>query len=170
MRNQNRNIKDELTELGATHLAEWQGKTVDTSPPSAFFPQLAEDVLAEVNDKNTASPLKVVRHRVARPWWRVAVAAVVILALGSWWLSSAIKWPGQDRLTELDWQHIADDELQDYVWTNIDDFELELLEQFAEPATTQPPLETEFNISIEALEDFIQTEEEWLESDELDLF
>ena len=170
MRKRNRDIKDELTELGATHLADWQVKTVDTSPPPAFFSNLAEQVLAEVNEKDTPSPLKVVSLRSAPAWGRIAIAAVIVLALGSWWISNSLGWSVENKLAELDWQMVADEDLQAYVWANIDDFDLELLEQVAEPSSTPQFLETELEISTETLEDFIYSEDEWLESDELDLF
>lgn len=170
MRKQNRDIKDELTDLGATHLAEWQGRTVDPAPPPAFFPNFAELVMAEVNDKSTPSPLKVVSRRSAPVWWRIAVAALVVLSLGIWWISNPLGWSTQENLAELDWQMVADEDLQAYVWANIDDFDLELLEQVSEPTPAQQLLDAELEISTETLEDFINSEDEWLESDELDLF
>lgn len=170
MKQQNRAIKDELKELDATRLAEWQGQTVDNSPPPAFFANLAEQVLAEVKDESSPSPLRVVSRRSAAVWWRVAAAAVVVLALGSWWISHSLGWSAQDTLVELDWQQITDEDLQAYVSANIDDFDLELLEQLTEPVPVPPALDNELEVSTEVLEDFIHSEEEWLESEEPDLF
>ncbi len=151
-------IKKELDAQEAPLLRAQQGKVPKWELPSGYLDQLADRAL----DQATAKPVTTYRRlRVVARW---AVAAAVILVAGFWWMSNQSFEPTA-QLAELDWNSIPTEDLQQYVSDNIEEFDLDLLAEGAletAGSTVVPPAPAG-DVSIEALEEFLQDDDEWLD-------
>lgn len=158
-----KNIRQELREQKAEYLLAEQGKVPQWELPSGYLKQLADDVL------NTTSTTPV-KQKVVRlnDYWRIAVAAVIVLALGCWyWYPQPTDNPPLAAV-EPDWSGIATEDLHAYVANNIDDFEVGLLAASAVGADNE--MVPGNGISTEALEEYLEAED-WLDEIEvLELF
>lgn len=151
--NEQNNIRKELEELDAPLLQSLQG---------AKQPALSSDKLEALTQRAMhqaqeepirPSEAKTVQFRLV---WRWAVAATVLLAAG--WLA----WP--DRITDttgiagLD--ELPTDVIEQYIVENVEDFELAMWEEvLPEETILDPTIEAEW--SEEALENYLQQEEQW---------
>ncbi len=154
-----KNIRQELREQKAEYLLEKQGGIPQWELPSGYLEQLTDEVLNATTAKPKAG--KIVRFN---RFLRMAAAAVVVLALGYWY------WYPQNAGTTLtasaepDWSGISTEDLQDYVASNLDDFEVDLLAASAVEADNEMVPGT--GISTEAIEEYLEAED-WL--DEMDV-
>ncbi len=154
-----KNIRQELREHKAEHLLAEQGKVPHWELPSGYLEQLTEDVLKTASTKPIKQ--KIVRFN---DYWRVAVAAVIVLALGCWY------WYPQNvenhtiAAAEPDWSGITTEDLHAYVTNNIDDFEVGLLAASAVEANNE--MVPGNGISTEALEEYMEAED-WLDEIEV---
>lgn len=148
-------IREELSAQNAPFLRAQQGQVPGWELPDGYLDQLSDKVLVEVN----APPQTRFRLRIVR--W--AAAAVVVLAVGMWYvLSPATIQP----VVEVDLSTISTEKLQQYVSENIDEFDLELLAATAAELPdggTLTPTSGVQDISTEALEEYLEADGEWLE-------
>lgn len=153
-------IREELIAQDAPHLHAQQGQMPKWKLPSGYLDQLSDQVLAEVN-----APTRTYRRLTVVRW---AAAAVVVLAVSAWYILS----PANDQpLAEVDLSTISTAELQQYVSDNIDDFDLDLLASTVAEAPSldsESPINGSEGISTEALEKYLEADEEWLEDMEMD--
>ncbi len=154
-----KNIRQELREQKAEYLLEKQGKVPQWELPSGYLEQLTGEVLDAATTKPEIG--KVVR---LNRFLRIAVAAAVLLAMGYWsWYPNS-----GNTLTaasvEPDWSGISTEDLQDYVASNLDDFEVDLLAASAIEAENE--MVPGNGISTEAIEEYLEAED-WL--DEMDV-
>jgi hypothetical protein len=152
-------IRQELREHKAEHLLAKQGKVPHWELPSGYLEQLAEDVL----ETTSTTPVK---QKVVRlnDYWRIAVAAVVVLALGCWYWYPQPSDNSPLAAAEPDWSGIATEDLHAYVTNNIDDFEVGLLAASAVEADND--IVPGNGISTEALEEYMEAED-WLDEIEV---
>ncbi|MEL6657906.1 MAG: hypothetical protein AAFY48_09165 [Bacteroidota bacterium] len=156
-------IKKELDAQDAPMLRAQQGRVPKWELPPGYLDQLADRAL----DQATAKPVtKFRRLQVVARW---AVAAAVVLAAGLWWMSNQ-EVGTVEQFAELDWNSIPTEDLQQYVSDNIEEFDLDLLAEGAREtagSAVVPPTPAD-EISIEALEEFLGDDEEWLDDLESD--
>ena len=156
-------IKKELDAQDAPILRAQQGQVPKWELPPGYLDQLADRAL----DQATAKP--VVKYRRLQVVARWAVAAAIILAAGFWWMSNQSIEP-TEQFAALDWNSIPTEDLQQYVSDNIEEFDIDLLAEGAREtagSAVVPPAPTD-EISIEALEEFLGDDEEWLDDLESD--
>ena len=160
--NERQKIKEELDAQDAPRLRAQQGRVPKWELPPGYLDQLAERSLEAAKDKPVA---KLRRLRVVARW---AVAAVLVLAVGFWWQNNQPVQP-TEQLAELDWNNIPTEELQQYISDNIEEFDLNLLAgtDNENAASAEAPSVPTGDVSIEALEEFLEADDEWL--DELEV-
>lgn len=113
-----KNIKGELHELGATKLAGLQGKGEGWDLPADYFVSMADEVMAKAQ-RPTVHRLPPKRSSAA--WLRVA-AAVVLLCSVYWWWSQPSANITDQAIAALDWELITTQEMEAYVDANVDEF------------------------------------------------
>jgi hypothetical protein len=150
-----KNIRQELREQKAEHLLAEQGKVPEWELPAGYLEQLTEEVL------KTTTSAKVTHAKVVRfnDYWRIAVAAVIVLALGCWYWYPQPSDNSPIAAAEPDWSGIATEDLNAYVMNHIDDFEVGLLAASAfEAANEMIPGN---GISTQVLEEYLEADD-WL--------
>lgn len=159
-----KNIQTELSEMGASRLARWQGKAEEWSAPAGYFDQLADQVLQRAAEEPEAKVVTL-RSRL-RPILRMA-AAVLLVAAAAWWVFQEEAGPEMDPFAIVDLESLSQEAIEGYVLANIDEFELEMLEELAqqEGLNITPAAGAE-----EWLEDEWSIDEDWPAGDALDLF
>lgn len=155
-----KNIREELREQKAEHLLAEQGNVPHWELPAGYLEQLTEEVL-KTTTSTTATPAKVVRFN---DYWRIAAAAVIVLALGCWYWYPQPSDNSPIAAAEPDWSGIATEDLHAYVTSHIDDFEVGLLAASALAADTE--MVPGNGISTEALEEYLEAED-WLDEIEV---
>lgn len=158
------NIRKELREQKAAYLLAEQGKVPCWELPSGYLEQLTEEVLKTTASAAPAQPQVVRIHR----HWRIAVAAVIGLALGGWYWYPQNAENHQMATSEPDWSGIATKDLHAYVANHIDDFEVDLLAAAAEEAADE--IAPGNGISTEALEEYLEAEDRLDEIEVSDFF
>lgn len=152
-----RKIQEELKGLEASQLRAQQGQVPKWEMPPDYLDQLTDRVL-----ETTAQPRARYRRMVVMRW---AAAAVLVLAAGYWWFQT----PSVDSspyLAEVDLEVIPTEDIQQYVSDNIEEFDLDMLAttvvEDTKPgeANTVQPSDA---ISTEALEEFLEADDEWLD-------
>lgn len=150
-------IREELQELEAKQLHAAHGQVPKWELPSDYMAGLTDRVV-----ESTAHAGARYRRMVIIRW---AAAAAIVLVASYWWFQT----PTVDHkppLAVMDWNDIPTEDIQQYVSENIDEFDFDLLAnsvaEGADPDEMEgvSPAET---ISTEALEDFLEAEEEWLD-------
>lgn len=154
-----KNIRKELREQKAEYLLAEQGKVPSWELPSGYLEQLTEEVL-KTTSVAPAEKQVVSIHR----YWRIAVAAIIVLALGCWYWYPQNSQTDQMATSEPDWSGIATEDLHAYVTNNIDDFEVGLLAASAVEAANE--IVPGNGISTEALEEYLEAED-WLDEIEV---
>lgn len=155
-----KNIRRELREQEADHLLKQQGRIPKWELPAGYLEELTSKVLT-----SAAAPKE---RRIVRllSYWKLTAAAVVLLALGCWYWYPV----GEESAvvaSDLDWSGISTEELQSYVTSNIEEFEIGLLAEGTEGEIVPIPGS---GISTEALEQYLE-DEDWLNEVEVtDLF
>ena len=150
-------IREELQELQSTRLLGYQGQKANWEVPEGYLDDLTDRVLAQ----QQATGPRIRRQFVLR--W--AAAAAVALVAGYWWWSVTTAPPAIAQAA-VDWNQIPTEELQQYVSDNIDEFDLELLAETVAQTSEQPQqqqAQSANGISIEAMEEFLEADDEWLE-------
>ena len=150
-------IKEELNELNAQRLQDFQGKVPEWEMPAAYLDNLADRALEQ------ATPMVAKQRRLYIMRW--AVAAVLVLAAGLWWMNTN-EQQGQAQLVEVDWNAISTEDLQQYVSDNIEEFDLDMLASTGTDAIPesegQLPGDAD-DISTEALENYLEADDQWLD-------
>lgn len=127
-----KNIKSELEELAPflSTLEKKEGYQV----PFNFFDKLEESVMQEVTPKphSTLEPASkswsIREWFSARPAFRYGLAfASIALLIAFIWPSSHVSNSASDNFASI-WEEVNLNEVEDYLATNIDDFDLELIE------------------------------------------
>lgn len=150
-----KNIRQELREQKAEHLLAEQGSVPDWELPSGYLEQLTEEVLKTTTSTAPANQKVIFLNH----YWRIAVAAVIVLALGCWYWYPQPSDNSPIAAAEPDWSGIATEDLNAYVTNHIDDFEVGLLAASAEEAANE--MIPGNGISTEALEEYLEADD-WL--------
>lgn len=116
-------IREELAGL-SPRLAHWQPKGDGLRIPPGRLDGLANEVMARIAQEDQAAVQRKAQMRVWRRNWAVAAGISVLLAAGWWqWSQQGTTLaPAQLQLAEL-----SDEEINSYVYNNIQDFDLNLL-------------------------------------------
>lgn len=118
-------LRKELEET-APFLAHLKEKPDGLSVPDGYFEQLPRSVLERIADEDAASV-----RRISPIWFRAAAAASVILLAG---VAVFLFRPAQPEYSPESVALTAD-EVHQYITLHIDDFDLDLLLQFADNGT-----------------------------------
>ena len=120
-----KNIQQELKDLDSPLLAQWQGKAEEWSMPEDYLDDLTSEIIARSEQPLTVRLLQF-RHKKS---WQIA-ASILFLLTASWFFvnNGTAKQPSS-VLASL--ENISTEEIQIYVLDNIDEFDVELLEEYA---------------------------------------
>ena len=119
-----KNIQEELEDLNSPILAQWQGKSAEWSVPEGYLDTLVNE-LVEKSEQPTKFKLFTL---INKKLWQIA-AGFLFLITASWFFVNNMQEEKLDTLATLD--TISTEEIQDYVLDNIDEFDVEMLEEFA---------------------------------------
>lgn len=114
-------LRKEL-EQEAPLLAHLKDEPDGLSVPDGYFARLREDVMRRIAEEKT-TPVR----KLPRVWYRLAAAASVILLAS---VAFFLFRPGKPAPQE-EQAAITAEELHEYIFGNIDDFELDILIRFA---------------------------------------
>jgi hypothetical protein len=164
-------IREELAEQAPT-LARLQGRGDGFRAPSARLGGLADEVLKQ-QASYTAPPLRAHTPGLAaarrRPLYRslAAAAAIALLLAAGWYQYDRIVQPAPS----LNLAAVSDEDLANYVYNNIEDFDLALLLESGLVDEDKAPLLPSQNAAPEedeALEEYLREAQEELDMEGLD--
>jgi hypothetical protein len=152
-------IREELRTQQAERLLANQGTVPRWELPPDYLARMTNKVLAES---------EIPQPRVVHKRWLhlryVAAAAVVLLALGLWYVSPS-EGETASPPTLASWDDIPTEDLQAYVTNHLDEFEVDLLAAYTlSTADDNPPLPGH-GISTEALEEYLEADDWLLETE-----
>lgn len=120
-----KNIKEELKDLNSPILAQWQGKAEEWSMPDGYLNHLSNEIIAE---SEQPQQFRLIRLMQKKPW-QIA-ASILFLVAATWFFIKNGETQYQSN-TLAGLENISTEEIQIYVLDNIDEFDVELLEEYA---------------------------------------
>jgi hypothetical protein len=144
-------IQAELAQLKGEQLRRWQAQATPWELPENYLEELTERVMA--------SPAAKRRHLPRRTYWALA-ASVAFLLAASWLVfQNGNNAPEQP---EADLAQLSEEAILMYVNNHIDEFDLALLTEGRTTAgTVVIPSNWDSTISSEAIENYLEAEENW---------
>ncbi|PSR12609.1 MAG: hypothetical protein DA408_14655 [Bacteroidetes bacterium] len=143
-------IQAELAQLQSEQLRRWQAQAAPRALPENYLEDLAGRVIAAPAAKRLRLP--------QRTFWALA-ASVAFLLAASWLVFRDSNTPVQPQ---VDLTQLSDEAILLYVNNNIDEFDLALLtEGSTTTGTVVLPSNWDSTISSEAIENYLEAEENW---------
>lgn len=120
-----KNIQEELKDLSSPILAQWQGKAEEWSMPDGYLNHLSNEIIAK-----SEQPQKVkLIHVMQKKSWQIAASILFLVAATGFFMNNGKTQYPSNTLASL--ENISTEEIQIYVLDNIDEFDVELLEEYA---------------------------------------
>lgn len=138
--------QDQLKDI-APRLAQLREHLPTPKPPVGYWENMTDSLMDKIHQEPQSTG-RVVGLRRKPIYWMGLAASLLLLLAAAWWIS--LEPQGEGATVATTWEDISTEEVQSYVFNNIEDFELDWFVQ--EELDPMP----NYDLDAESIESFLE--------------